>query len=298
MIATEIDINIVQQVINNYFRSNVELEQMKSGVSTYVYRVWHDNQLYYLRVLPEDASFAAEAKAHEIMLECGINVPKPIYFEHKNILLEKSLMLTSEIPGQCIEINGTNNTDLLLNAGKQLALINSIKVDGFGFINRNNFHDLTGEKHTFKEYYYDKLYAYIDSLYSYGFDTDNIKKIMDKAYLMLETKDAFLVHGDFDSTHIFQNDGLYSGIIDFGEIRGSNYLYDLGHFKLHEDFDSFKYLAKGYNDVRKLAAEDYRKIDYLALFVGLGRSKYEHYRNLVKKQLEVLSQSNMACIMC
>ena len=292
MITNEIDINLVQQAISNYFCFNVELEPMKSGVSTYVYRVRHNNQLYYLRVLPEDASFAAEAKAHEIMLEYGVNVPKPIYFEHKNILLSKSLMLTSNIPGHCIGKGDTNNADILLNAGKQLALINNIRVDGFSWINRNNFNELTGEKHTFKEYYYNKLYADIDSLQNYGFDTDNIKKIMDKAYPMLEIKDAFLVHGDFDHSHIFHYDGLYSGIIDFGEIRGSHYLYDLGHFKLHEDFDSFKHLAEGYNDVHKLAAEDYIKIDYLALFVGLGRSKYEHYRNLVKKQLEELSRGN------
>ena len=285
MLTSEIDINLVKQVANDYFRMHVELERVNSGLSTYVYRIQHDKQIYYLRVLPEDASFAAEAKAHDIMLGHGISVPKPLYFEHKNTLLGKSLMLTSEIPGRCIHQNDINAADVLLDAGKQLALINSIKVNGFSWINRNEYNKLTGEKQTFKEYFYDKLNNDIDLLQKYGFDVDNIKNIMDKAYLMLDTEDAFLVHGDFDNSHIYHEDGQYSGIIDFGEIRGSHYLYDLGHFKLHDDCEYFRYLIKGYNEIHKLTEEDEVLIDYLALFVGLGRSKYEHYRNLVKRQL-------------
>ncbi len=288
MITDELDIEAVQKVINHYFCADVKLERVKSGLSTYVYRVEHKGQTFYLRILPEDASFAAEAKAHELLLSHGVTVPEPIYFEHKNELLGKSLMLTSEIPGQCIQMDTENKYDVLFSAGRQLALINTIKVDGFNWINRRNFSKLTGEKHTFKEYYYDKLYADIDSLQNYGFDTDGIKKIMDKAYHILNTKDAFLVHGDFDHSHIYCNDNTYSGIIDFGEIRGSHYLYDLGHFKLHEDADSFIYLSKGYNDIHILTKDDYEKIDYLALFIGLGRSKYEHYRNLIKRQLKIL----------
>jgi Ser/Thr protein kinase RdoA (MazF antagonist) len=45
---------------------------------------------------------------------------------------------------------------------------------------------------------------------------------------------AWLAHGDFDATPIFQADGRYSGLIDFGEIRGTEPLFDLGHFLLHD----------------------------------------------------------------
>jgi len=309
MITNDIDINIVKQVVKNYLQADVEIERMKSGSSTYVYCVKFGTQTYYLRVLPEDISFAAEAKAHKIMLEHGINVPSPIYFEHKNSLLNKSIMLTSEIPGCPLDKGSKNKADILIHAGKQLALINSIGVDGFSWVDRSNFIKLTGEKRTFNDYYYDTLYSDIAFLQKYGFDIDKIKLIMDKAYPILETTDAFLVHGDFDISHIYCTEcmdeqrhtwmefapratspaGYYSGIIDFGEIRGSHYLYDLGHFKLHEDFDSFQHLAKGYNNVKNLTADDYIKIDYLALFVGLGRGKYESYRGRIKKQLEILT---------
>ena len=37
----------------------------------------------------------------------------------------------------------------------------------------------------------------------------------------------------FDTTPIFQAEGRYTGLIDFGEIRGTEPLFDLGHFLLH-----------------------------------------------------------------
>jgi Ser/Thr protein kinase RdoA (MazF antagonist) len=45
---------------------------------------------------------------------------------------------------------------------------------------------------------------------------------------------AWLAHGDFDTTAIFQADGRYTGLIDFGEIRGTEPLFDLGHCLLHD----------------------------------------------------------------
>ena len=46
---------------------------------------------------------------------------------------------------------------------------------------------------------------------------------------------ARLAHGDFDTTAIFCSDGRYTGIIDFGEIRGAEPAFDLGHFHLHDE---------------------------------------------------------------
>jgi aminoglycoside phosphotransferase (APT) family kinase protein len=44
-----------------------------------------------------------------------------------------------------------------------------------------------------------------------------------------------LAHGDFDVTPSFYcHDGRYSGLIDFGKIRGTEPTFDLGHFLLHD----------------------------------------------------------------
>lgn len=47
-----------------------------------------------------------------------------------------------------------------------------------------------------------------------------------------EGEQGYLAHGDFDTTHIYQDNGRYTGIIDFGEIRGADRWYDLGYFHM------------------------------------------------------------------
>lgn len=50
----------------------------------------------------------------------------------------------------------------------------------------------------------------------------------------LETRQSWLAHGDFDTTAIYQAQGRYSGIIDFGEICGASRWYDLAHFHMRD----------------------------------------------------------------
>lgn len=80
---------------------------------------------------------------------------------------------------------------------------------------------MPGEKHTFREYYFDKLYADINSLQKYGFDAGRIKSIMDNAYPVLETSEAFLIHGDFDSSHIFHVRGSIPALSILGKLEAA-----------------------------------------------------------------------------
>ena len=84
---------------------------------------------------------------------------------------------------------------------------------------------------------------------------------------------AHLVHGDLDVTHIYISDGRYRGIIDFGEMRGADEYFDLGHFLLHDGetrpvelFDSF---LAGYNEVTVLPDDHREKVRVSAILLGL-----------------------------
>jgi aminoglycoside phosphotransferase (APT) family kinase protein len=84
---------------------------------------------------------------------------------------------------------------------------------------------------------------------------------------------ATLAHGDFDTTAIFQRDGDYSGLIDFGEIRGAEPLFDLGHFSLWEH-DSTPVpllgdLLAGYGEVAALPARHEELVGRSATLLGL-----------------------------
>jgi Ser/Thr protein kinase RdoA (MazF antagonist) len=82
-----------------------------------------------------------------------------------------------------------------------------------------------------------------------------------------------LVHGDLDVTHIYAHAGRYSGIIDFGEMRGADVHFDLGHFLLHDGgtrpaslFSSF---LNGYLQVSPLTDGYREEIRTSAILLGL-----------------------------
>ncbi len=65
-------------------------------------------------------------------------------------------------------------------------------------------------------------------------DVRSVRCVVRRYAAWLRDDQARLAHGDFDTTHIYEKNCRYSGIIDFGEIRGAEPLYDLGHFQLHD----------------------------------------------------------------
>lgn len=84
---------------------------------------------------------------------------------------------------------------------------------------------------------------------------------------------GYLVHGDLDVTHIYAHDGRYSGIIDFGEMRGADRYFDLGHFLLHDGETRtarlFASLLDGYRQVESMPEGCYRAIRTSAILLGL-----------------------------
>jgi aminoglycoside phosphotransferase (APT) family kinase protein len=84
---------------------------------------------------------------------------------------------------------------------------------------------------------------------------------------------AVLQHGDFDLTPIFCADDRYTGLIDFGEIRGAEPLFDLGHFHLHDQETSpsvrLPALLRGYQQVQPLPGGHHEAIRTSAILLGL-----------------------------
>lgn len=81
-----------------------------------------------------------------------------------------------------------------------------------------------------------------------------------------------MAHGDFDDTHIFRVGGTYSGVIDFGEMRGAPPLYDAAHYPLHDRpfaRPTSPSLLEGYADVLPLPDDLETQIAILALLIGV-----------------------------
>jgi aminoglycoside phosphotransferase (APT) family kinase protein len=261
--------------------SGLEVERVQEGVSTRVYRIRRDAEVFYLRVLPEvGASFRPEALAHQLLRERGVRVPEVIYLEDCHPDLQRSVMVTAEIKGRHIgndPVDGSMRR-ILAEAGRDLAVINSIEVEGFGWIRRDTEHagSLQGELSTHREFVFESLADDLDLL-----GRDALSRAMVEAiWTIVETYDAWLdapearlAHGDFDVTHIFQEDGAYTGIIDLGEIRGTGPRYDLGHFRMHDGETLpallLPHLGDGYASVASLPPDWRQRVTLSSLLIAV-----------------------------
>lgn len=167
--------------------------RMRSGGSTEVYRLRRGPHVLFLRLAEQDGeSMAAEAWVHGALLRLGAAVPEVVALEDDRTL-GRAFMVTTAIPGRPVAPERAPR-GLVEAAGRDLALVGSISVDGFGFVRRDGpAPPLRGREGGGR---------------------------------------AVLAHGDFDPGHVFAARGAYAGIIDFGEIRGAPPLYDVAHWAL------------------------------------------------------------------
>ena len=133
-----VDIKSIEKVVRRIFPSaQAQVERIMEGISTNVYRIVYRNETFYLRLRSEvDESFADEVAVYTRLRQMQAHVPEVIYFEHYNAILQRSVMVTTEIRGRPLSQSLSLSEDALqaivLEAGRDLARANSLPVDGFG----------------------------------------------------------------------------------------------------------------------------------------------------------------------
>lgn len=275
------DVSMIVALCHRIFGPGGALHVLRvvEGVSTYVFRVEHAGDIFYLRVLPEEgASFAPEVLVHRLLHGRGVRVPEVVYWEHYNPALDRSVMVTTAIKGHGIgqgtEVEALR--DVLVAAGRDLALTNALAVQHFGWIRRDraDVAGLEGEVASLREWLLGDLTGQLAVLIRHGIfpprTLARIGRIVATAEAFFADDQAYLAHGDFDGTHIYHDHGVYSGIIDWGEIRGTQPLYDLGHFRM-ENGPMLPYLLEGYREVAQLPADFEGRIHLGSLFIAIGR---------------------------
>lgn len=278
------DLSLVHDVATNILGTQVSIERVPEGVSTFVYRIRRGQSTCYLRILPEESSFAVEARVHDLLREMGVVVPQVLHFEALNPLLQKSILLVDEIPGSSIARCADSDAldTILRTAGSQLALLNTLPVDGFGWIDRTIVEPLRGERPTFADFYAADLGQGLADLARLGFSDSEIASLrtrLDETLAQMEGKDAVLVHGDFDVFHIFCHNGQYSGLIDLGEMMGNHPLYDLALMHFYDELPAggtaFDSLLAGYAEIHPLGESDIQTIQDVALLFGVWKIERE-----------------------
>ena len=279
----DLDPAAIQVLLDHVFPATApySVERVAEGVSTHVYRVRRGAETFYLRILPEvDASLAPEVWVHGLLRARGVHVPEVVHFEHCNEILQRSVMVTTEIKGCHLGHRPVDQAtrQVLIEAGRQLAIINSVPVAGFGWIRRDQsaVTRLQAEHATYRAFAAEHLDTDLAALEAQVLTRQEIaaiRVITDRYTAWFDGEQGWLAHGDFDVTPIYQQDGRYTGIIDFGEIRGTDRWYDLGHFRMHdgETLPSLvlDWLLEGYRAATPLPADYHQRICFARLVIAI-----------------------------
>lgn len=283
MVAPLPDLRVVRRLVATYFPRGAapQVERATDGGSTFVYRITRGDERFYLRVLPEIGdSFAPEARAHVLLRQIGVSVPEVLAYEHRHAELGLSVMLTTEIAGEPLSrpTGEVERAAILFAGGRELAHINSIPVAGFGWVRRDSpvVMALSAELPTNSDFLLGELAADLALLSPRGLppvERVAIEAVVARCTALLDTPQGWLAHGDFDPTHIYGQDGRYTGIIDFGEMRGADRAYDLGHFALRaweaDRSSDLGALLAGYTAIAPVPDDVMRRITVAALLIGV-----------------------------
>jgi aminoglycoside phosphotransferase (APT) family kinase protein len=222
------------------------------------------------------ANLAPEADLHERLAALGVRVPRVEHFESHNPVLGRSLMITSEISGAPLSeaTQGVDVAPILPAAGRDLAVVHRVEVTGFGWVRRDRPRGsaIAAEHSTLQEYLAADFVPAIGALDAQFFSGELARLMRTIEELNSSDAPSRIAHGDFDLSHIYHHDGEYTGIIDFGEIRGAPAAYDLGHFLLHEDVADperlLGHLLEGYRAAGPQDAPDERVVHAWAALIG------------------------------
>lgn len=272
--------------------ASIRITRMDQGHSTWVYRVERGTERFYLRILPEEEdTYAPEVRAHELAREAGARVPEVLHYEARNAVVDRSIMLTSEIAGRPLtdQVPLDFARDVILEAGRDLARINSIPVDGWGWISRDDesipTHLNADDPDLFsmleREYFPQSVARYQDFLEP--IELRRFDNFLSQIPMLIDGSESRLVHGDFDISHIYCDDAGYTGIIDFGEIRGMPSLYDLGHHWMHDQerlpYSTLPWLLTGYTEIAPLPDNCQQQIVAWSLLIALRSLNRGRARN-------------------
>jgi aminoglycoside phosphotransferase (APT) family kinase protein len=275
---------LLTPLLRRVFPSGVsQVARVAEGVSTRVYRVAAQEETFYLRILPEaDASFGPEVVAHERVRQLGVRAPEVIAYEPRYQPLQRSIMIVREIPGlplsQSTSLDPGALSAVMEAAGSDLARINSVGVDGFGWIRRDaetpGLRAPLPTHRTFALDGWESDVAYLaDTTALLPADIILLEQARSRYDAWLDNAESRLAHGDFDTTAIYQRDGVYAGIIDFGELRGASRWYDLAHFHMRDGeyltTTLLPPLMRGYAQVVGLPQDALPRVRFASLFINL-----------------------------
>ncbi len=269
------DSTVIKNSLADVGFNDFEIYRANQGVSTMVYRMVRNKDIFFLRVADEGKTFWSEAEAHRLGINAGVKLPKIIFYEEENQVLKRCLMITEAVQGESLR-NKNVTTEVIREAGRNLAMFNQITIPGVGWISDDvGSCEIKGIGTDYSTFILKDFESEIQKLVEIGlFDIGTGEKIRSfvakNKTKLLEYQQGHLVHGDFSLEHIFALNGKFSGFIDLGDIRAASVYHDLAHFYIYarKYFDD---LLTAYKEVTQLDGDWRERMEIEAMLIAIGK---------------------------
>jgi Ser/Thr protein kinase RdoA (MazF antagonist) len=275
----DVDRQALQAILRRVLGPELAVVRTTEGVAAQVYRVEAAGRVVYVRIAEEDhEDLSVDGALLEHLRHQGLRVPEVVHVEPFDEVLGRSVLIMGEVAGQPLAQCRDERTArrVARAAGRELAVLNRVTVQGFGWVRRRPpAWPLRATSRTYADF----VTVYLPDPWPGPLGALFSAPELDRLWSLVESErrrdlaSASLAHGDFDTTPIFQADGRYTGLIDFGEIRGTEPLFDLGHFCLHDQerlpMPLLDDLLAGYGEVAPLPAGHQELIRRSATLLGL-----------------------------
>jgi aminoglycoside phosphotransferase (APT) family kinase protein len=279
----DVDQDALDALVARAFGTKVPVSTQRTpdGLCTQVYRLRRGRETFYLRLAEEaQENLQTDAELLRQLRQLGVRVPEPVHVEPFDPALGRSVLITTEIHGVPLEQVSVRSgaTAALQEAGADLALLGQYPVKGFGWVQRRGPGPLQARLDTYGSFVVDGLpprHTWPGPLAAvFSTETlDAIERLIEQE-IARPVPDATLAHGDVSLAHIFVQRGVYTGLIDFGEIRGADPLLDLGFFQLNAPdvlgVPLLPALLEGYQRVQPLPPDHLESIRRSAVVHGLA----------------------------
>lgn len=277
--------SIIAVVARWFPNCEIDVSLAETGISTPVFRVLIQGEIFWVRLGENpDERRDGEVAAHRRLVVDGAPIPEVIRYEAAPPELDRCIVLTSHMPGTPLADLDADSTDgwltnIAREVGRALAQINRVPARGFGWASESSEAGFPVAEHADRSMWTAEYRNACRIIAASGMlDSTTVgafRNGIEQWAQLPNSTTGSLSHGDFDTTHIYVDPEYHAltGFIDFGELRGADPFYDLGHLLLHEGEAGrprlFPHVLNGYSDVSPLPddAMDQTRMQALAIRV-------------------------------
>jgi Phosphotransferase enzyme family len=241
--------------------NNPTLNKIQTLTDTLIYEITQSNISVILKAGFYNSSdlrcIGLEGWAYQEAKKAGVIVPNVLALDTTKRDINFDYIILDKVQGcplnNC-QLSILDMKDLLKQTGHYLYLLHSIKLDGYGWLDKNDYsknHQIKGMKKTWKSVLEKKIKKSL--LFLKTRTKINAEVILTIEQLIREYNKIFditqgcFLHGDMSLDHVYIDpvSCRITGIIDFGDCQSGDPLWDLIFDDFRMSFDD-NFLLEGY----------------------------------------------------